>query len=107
MAATRYGIPKITLVRMAVNIAIDYIVGAIPLAGDLFDFYWKANRRNIELLRERVNLPEPPSRRAQFHDWLFVGVVIFLLVALLVGCVTIAWWGISHLASGLAGLWRS
>jgi hypothetical protein len=102
-AATRYGVPKITLVRMALNIAIDYIVGAIPLFGDLFDFYWKANRRNVELLRGRARVPMAEARKAKFHDWLFVGLMIFLLIALLVGCVTSAWWVISTVGHWIFG----
>src|SRR5687768_13015032 len=50
-AANRYGVSRITILRMAVNIALDIIVGSIPIAGDLFDAYWKSNQRNVALLR--------------------------------------------------------
>ncbi len=53
VAGVRYGVPKITLLRMAFNIGLDYIVGAIPFLGDAFDFVWKANRQNMDLIRER------------------------------------------------------
>src|SRR6478672_8993607 len=42
LAAVRYGVPKITLLRMALNIGIDYLLGTIPLVGDAFDFFWKS-----------------------------------------------------------------
>src|SRR5688500_12871224 len=50
-AANRYGVARATQLRMALNIAIDAVVGAVPLLGDLFDVYWKVNLRNAELLR--------------------------------------------------------
>ncbi len=40
IAGVRYGVPKITLLRMAFNIGLDYVVGAIPFLGDAFDCFW-------------------------------------------------------------------
>jgi hypothetical protein len=48
--ATRLGVPRPTRLRMAANIALDTLVGAIPLLGDVFDVAWKANKKNIALL---------------------------------------------------------
>src|SRR6476620_5568238 len=53
-AASKYGVPRITLARMTLNIGIDLVAGAIPIVGDLFDVYWKANRKNVELLRRHL-----------------------------------------------------
>jgi hypothetical protein len=39
---------------MIVNILIDMLVGIVPVLGDLLDFAWKANRRNLQLLREAL-----------------------------------------------------
>jgi hypothetical protein len=50
MEAWRMGEPPQILVRMIANIVVDSAVGAVPIAGDLFDFVWKANRRNVDLL---------------------------------------------------------
>jgi len=52
--ARRQGVPAGVLVRMAGNIGIDALVGAIPIAGDLFDFGFKANARNVELLEQAL-----------------------------------------------------
>src|SRR5690242_15601848 len=49
--ASRCGVPRVTLVRMAMNIAIDYVSGIVPFVGDAFDVYWKANLKNVELLK--------------------------------------------------------
>ena len=58
-SAVRYRVPKITLLRMGLNIAIDYAVGSLPVVGDLFDAWWKSNQMNVELLKRRA----PPFRR--------------------------------------------
>lgn len=91
-AARRYGVPRATMVRMAANIAVDYLFGAVPLLGDMFDVYWKANQRNVALLRRHVEATPAERRRAQSGDWLFVAGLVVLLVATLVGSVVIAWW---------------
>ncbi|MFP4303362.1 DUF4112 domain-containing protein [Rhodosalinus sp.] len=46
------GARRRTLARMALNTGVDYVIGTIPLLGDLFDFGFKANLRNLRLLRE-------------------------------------------------------
>jgi len=48
--AVRLGVPKRTVVRLLANIAVDATVGSVPVVGDLFDAYWKANVRNAELV---------------------------------------------------------
>lgn len=48
--AHRLGVRPATLARMGWNVALDLGLGAVPLAGDIFDFFWKSNLRNIELL---------------------------------------------------------
>lgn len=47
--AARLGVSYTTLLRMVANIALDVAVGTVPVAGDLFDIVWKANKRNFEL----------------------------------------------------------
>ncbi|MQM38537.1 hypothetical protein KBTX_02548 [wastewater metagenome] len=49
--ARRLGVRRRTLARMLANIAVDFAVGSIPLAGDVFDAGFRANRRNVDLLR--------------------------------------------------------
>ncbi|MBC7798178.1 MAG: DUF4112 domain-containing protein [Pyrinomonadaceae bacterium] len=85
IAAVRYRVPKITILRMALNLAIDYIFGSIPILGDVFDFFWKSNRKNIDLLKERATVSASDAKiNVGFGDWLFVGgVMLFLLLVLL------------------------
>ena len=54
MTARRMGVPGATLVRMVVNIFVDWLVGLIPLVGDLADAGYKANTKNARLLRDHV-----------------------------------------------------
>ena len=83
VAGVRYGVPKITLVRMAFNIGLDYIVGAIPFVGDAFDFFWKANKQNMDLIRERGT----GKGNGTTSDYIFVFGMIVLLIGILVGSI--------------------
>lgn len=49
--AARSGAKKRTIMKMAMNTGVDALIGSIPLVGDVFDFAFKANNRNIRLLR--------------------------------------------------------
>ena len=46
------GVPKHVLTRMIGNVAVDAFTGVVPVLGDAFDVFWRANRRNVRLLRE-------------------------------------------------------
>jgi len=50
--ARRLGVPRLLFARMAGNVALEALVGAVPLAGDAFDVFFRANRRNVALLRK-------------------------------------------------------
>ena len=54
--AVRSGVPRRTVVRMLANVALDLAVGSIPVVGDLFDVFWKANRRNVRLFERAVGV---------------------------------------------------
>jgi hypothetical protein len=49
--ASRLGVPRLLLARMAANVLLEGMVGVVPLAGDAFDVLFRANRRNVALLR--------------------------------------------------------
>ncbi|MBP5855592.1 DUF4112 domain-containing protein [Marivibrio halodurans] len=54
LVARRHRLPASVQARMVVNLGLDWLVGSIPLLGDLFDFGFKANRRNLTLLRRHL-----------------------------------------------------
>src|SRR5258705_1243402 len=89
-AAVRYRVPKITLLRMGLNIGIDYVVGSLPLVGDLFDAWWKSNQMNVELLKQRATDSAAAARKGRISDWLFVGTLILCLIGLAVGCAVVS-----------------
>ena len=89
VAAVRHRVPKITLLRMGLNIGIDYLVGSVPLIGDLFDAWWKSNQKNIELLNKRATVSQGEAREAAVSDWLFVGLIILLLAGVVIGSAAI------------------
>jgi hypothetical protein len=103
-AANRHGVPRVTILRMALNIAIDLIVGAIPFVGDVFDAYWKSNQRNVELLRRHIEAKPTTARKLRTADRLFVGALVVglvvLLVASTVAAIWIAKWMINSLRPG-------
>lgn len=76
--AFQRGVPRVTLARMAFNVGIDALVGSIPIVGDLFDFAWKANRRNLRLL-ERSSLG--PKRVHTALDYLVVALFALFVIA--------------------------
>ncbi|MDD9902470.1 MAG: DUF4112 domain-containing protein [Rhodospirillaceae bacterium] len=63
LEAQRLGAPPALLMRMGFNVLLDLAIGAIPLVGDLFDFGFKANRRNIALLKQYLGIDEIPRSR--------------------------------------------
>ena len=57
--ANNLGLPKWKLWRMAGNVAFDSAVGAIPVAGDLFDFVFRSNSRNLRIVRRHLDKHHP------------------------------------------------
>ena len=78
--AARLGASRATLARMLGNVALDTIVGEVPLLGDLFDAGWKANTRNIKLLESHAERPVS-TRRSSRRVVLLVGAGLLLLLA--------------------------
>ena len=88
LAAWFRGVPYITLVRMAVNVGIEVLVGSVPLLGDAFDVAWKANRRNYKLLVRHVEQP----RRHTWKDWAFLLTLTTAILAVFaLPLIVLAW----------------
>jgi hypothetical protein len=88
------GIPKIVQLRMIFNAAIDGLIGAIPVAGDFFDFAWKSSQMNLALLERHAWEEHPPSA----GDWLFVVAMILLVVLIAAIPFVVAAWLIAAVA---------
>ena len=75
---------------MGVNIAIYFLVGLVPWVGDLFDVWWKPNIRNLKLLTSRATVSAADAKQGRKSDWLFVGVIVGTLLALLFGSLAVS-----------------
>jgi hypothetical protein len=85
----RAGVPRIVLVRMAINVLVNALVGAIPGAGDVFSAFFKSNRRNYELLQR--HLGKNLKQTSTVSDWIFVSALIGAILALaLAASITVA-----------------
>jgi hypothetical protein len=78
-AAWIRGVPYVTLLRMMVNIAIEVLIGSIPLFGDIFDIAWKANRRNYNLMTRHLRQPH----RHTWRDYAFLAILFAVVLAIL------------------------
>ena len=88
LAAWTRGAAYVTIARMTVNLALDVIIGTVPLFGDVFDIAWKANRRNYALLTRHLENP----RRHHWGDWFFLaGVALSLAAIFAVPILLVAW----------------
>jgi hypothetical protein len=85
LQAARVGAPTAVLGRMLANVAIDVVVGTIPLLGDLFDVAWRSNSRNVRLLDAWRERPTSTKRAS-------AATVAAIIVALLV-LIGLAVWG--------------
>lgn len=102
-AAVRYRVPKITLLRMGLNIALDYVVGSLPVVGDFADAWWKSNRKNLELLQKRATVSAEEARSGKASDWLFVGGIMVGLAALAIASAFVSFYLLYRLGELLAG----
>src|SRR5262245_40076735 len=68
LQAHQMRVPRVVQLRMVMNVAIDVMVGVIPLFGDIADVFWKSNTKNFELLERHAARAQPATR----GDWLFV-----------------------------------
>jgi hypothetical protein len=105
VSAVRYRVPKVTLLRMGLNIGIYFVGGLIPLAGDLFAIWWKPNIRNINLLRRRATVSADEARRGRTGDWIFVSLIVGGLLTLLFGSIALTflifWYIATHMRFGM------
>lgn len=81
LLAIQRRVPTSVLLRMLLNIALDVCAGAIPVVGDLFDFAYKSNRKNLELIKGEHT---GTSTRGRLGDALIFGVGVLLLTLCIV-----------------------
>jgi hypothetical protein len=91
--AMQAGISRGAITRMIINMATDSLVGSLPVFGDIFDFAYKSNIKNVQIYREALR-----GERAPVRDWAFIILVILILVVV----VTVPLIGLYYLAHFIA-----
>ena len=66
------GLPRIVVARMLTNSALDFLIGSIPVIGDAFDLWFKANMRNLGIIRRHLEQPDRSTR----NEWLVLGTLV-------------------------------
>lgn len=92
VGALRYRVPPLTIARMIGNILIDILIGLIPIGGDLFDLFFKQNKKNVEMVIRMRNRTKPPlsygsiafafSLLLLFLVFVSLAVIVLLIVGL-------------------------
>lgn len=94
--AYQLGVSRMVLLRMGGNVLVDTIVGIIPVFGDLFDFAWKANRRNVALLDQHLANPQKTKQRSTvLMIGLMMGLVAVVIAILYAVIKLLVWAGTS------------
>lgn len=70
--------------RMFINILLDLLIGSIPILGEVFDVYWKANLRNAEILKELEEDPERTTSESRLWVWFIVIQFLVIIIGILV-----------------------
>ena len=104
--AMKSGVHRSAVLRMVANLGIDTLFGVIPVVGDLFDFAYKANTKNIQIYRESLS-----GGREPLKDWGFVILVVVILLLLLIlpliSLFLVVQWISSHFLSAAIALVNS
>jgi hypothetical protein len=100
--AARFGASTTTLLHMVFNVLFESLVGLVPIIGDLFDFIWKANDKNIALLEKQLASP-PPKSSPEHRLTTTVVVILLILVAGIVGLAYLGFILLLQLFAALRG----
>lgn len=94
LIAAQYRLPKIVLLRMGLNVALNAIIGAIPVFGDIFSIWFRSNVKNAQLLERYVGTED---RVSNFSNWIFVIAVIGGIILLLIAILLVTVWVLKRL----------
>ena len=101
VALYKYRVPRAVAARMAANVLLDTVLGALPILGDAFDVFFKANTRNLKLLNQvqekrRLNQPVSSTPSILYLAGL-TALMLLVLGLILVGFITIVVWVVRHI----------
>lgn len=87
--AARLGCSVPVLMRMGLNVLIENIFDTIPLLGNIFDFLWKANNKNLKLLEAHLARPRATTRASMAVIWGTLALIALALIGVLVGALVL------------------
>ena len=100
LAAWVRGVPRATLARMMLNVGIETAVGSLPVVGDLFDIWFRANRRNYALMTQSLGIAAPAEKpRRPWTDWLLLSAALLVLLGLILLPLLLFGWIAAHVLS--------
>tara|TARA_B100000700_G_scaffold98237_1_gene110609 strand:- start:1322 stop:1771 length:450 start_codon:yes stop_codon:yes gene_type:complete len=79
----KIGVPRATVNKMFKNILLEFIVGCIPVVGDLFDIVWKSNQRNVKLIEESI----APEEDNKFIGYITILTLISIMATIGIGII--------------------
>ena len=100
--ALRHRVPGLVIGRMVLNVSIDLIFGSVPVAGDVFDFMFEENMKNMRLLEAHRDRKRPPrsGRQIAFILGVIVTFLVLLALTLVVGMLGLVLWLIGQRSWG-------
>ena len=81
----KMGVPRETIIRMFVNVVLEFLIGCLPIVGDLFDATWKSNQRNVKLIENSVMADEENT----IFGYFLIGILISVLVGVIILALTL------------------
>ncbi len=94
---SKHGASNKLIARMLLNVFIDFVLGAIPILGWVFDFYYKANDMNVKLLKEHYT----EGKHTGSAKGIIVGILILFLIVIAL-LIWASWLVLSYLISAIA-----
>jgi hypothetical protein len=94
--ASRMGLPGIVVARMLVTTLVDMAIGVIPFLGDVFDFWFKSNARNLTIMRRHLQQPDRSTR----DDW----VAVLLPIGAVIAALALFGWLVASAIGAFFGL---
>ncbi|MGB4398452.1 MAG: DUF4112 domain-containing protein [Daejeonella sp.] len=91
LTMAKYGVSRKVLLIMTLNIILDSTIGAIPIIGNIFDFAYKSNSRNIKLLREHYVDGKHQGSGKGIIAWIFI-ILLLALILVVYTLWTLASW---------------
>ena len=77
LTMAKHGASRKVVIKMTINVILDFLIGGIPIIGQIFDFFYKANKRNLKLLREHYT--EGKHQGSGKGILLIVGIVLIVM----------------------------